>query len=367
MKLLITLVAMPAFLAASLTVSAQFVVDGVASATEIGTGPGKYQLAAAYTGNHLDPDRGLKALYVGSTATTLNFMLVGSAESPTGGFRALILYLNTPARPGAAAGTALPGGSDVLSPLKHKPTMDMVVDYGFRVSIGATGGPANDVFFSNVSYVAGTTIAPGTDAYIGQGSKAGAVVTAAATAPLPGMKCSYANTASLTANTSNSGLEIEIPLAAFGPGVASGSRIDLFATYTDGAGVFYSETIPAIAGRTTALGIDPSFAAIAGTQALAFELGAGVLAARSAAPGTFGFGLYPNPAHSTATIAYTVPGGRPAVSLAVFNALGQRVRTLLPTPQAGPQQWQLSDLPAGMYLVKLQIGDQYTSGRVMLE
>ena len=128
MKPLLTFAAMAALLAPSLSVSAQFVVDGVARTTEIGTGPGKYQLAAAYTGNHLDADRGLKALYVGSTATTLNLMLVGSAESPTGGFRALVLYLNTPARPGAAAGTALPGGSDALSPLKHRPTMDMVVD-----------------------------------------------------------------------------------------------------------------------------------------------------------------------------------------------------------------------------------------------
>ncbi|GAA3992918.1 hypothetical protein GCM10022407_41550 [Hymenobacter antarcticus] len=357
---------MAALLAPSLSVSAQFVVDGVATATEIGTGPGKYQLAAAYAGNHLDADRGLKALYVGSTATTLNLMLVGSAES-TGGFRALILYLNTPARPGAAAGTALPGGSDGLSPLKHKPTMDMVVDYGFRVSVGATGGAATDVFFSNVSYVTGTAITAGTDAYVGQGSKAGAMVVAGATAPLPGTRYAYLNTASLTANTTNAGLEIEIPLAAFGPGVASGSRIDLFATYTDGAGIFYSETIPAIAGRTTTLGPDPNFAAIAGTQAIAFELGAGVLAARSAAPGTFAFGLYPNPAQATATVAYTVPGGRQAVSLAVYNALGQRVHTLPPTPQAGPQLVKLGSLPAGAYLVKLQIGDQYTSGKLVLE
>ena len=76
MKPLLTLATMAALLAPSLSVSAQFVVDGVAGTTEFGTGPGKYQLAAAYTGNYLDADRGLKALYVGSTATTLNLMLV---------------------------------------------------------------------------------------------------------------------------------------------------------------------------------------------------------------------------------------------------------------------------------------------------
>ena len=363
----LTLAAMAALLAPSLSVSAQFVVDGVAGTTEIGTGPGKYQLAAAYTGNHLDADRGLKALYVGSTAATLNLMLVGSAESSTGGFRALVLYLNTPARPGAPAGTALPGGSDALSPLKHRPTMDMVVDYGFRVSVGATTGAATDVFFSNVSYVTGTAITAGTDAYIGQGSKAGAMVMAAATAPLPGTKYAYQNTANLTANTTNAGLEIEIPLAAFGPGVAAGSLLDLFAAYTDGAGVFYSEIIPVITGRTTTLGTDPNFAAIAGTQALAYEMGAGVLAVRSTTPSAFAFGLYPNPAQATATVTYAVPSGKQTVSLAVYNALGQRVHALPPTPQAGPQQVKLGGLPAGAYLVKLQIGDQYTSGKLILE
>ena len=76
----------------------------MATAAEIGTGLGKYQLAGSYTGNHLEADRGLKSLYVGYTATTLNIMLVGSAESPTAGaYRAFILYLNTPARLGAQA------------------------------------------------------------------------------------------------------------------------------------------------------------------------------------------------------------------------------------------------------------------------
>ena len=81
---------MGALTVASLTAKAQFTVDGHASAAEIGTGMGKYQLAATYTGNHLEADRGLSALYVGYTATTLNFMLVGSAESAAASYRALV-------------------------------------------------------------------------------------------------------------------------------------------------------------------------------------------------------------------------------------------------------------------------------------
>ncbi|GAC1381626.1 MAG: hypothetical protein NVSMB30_29320 [Hymenobacter sp.] len=189
MKHFLTLAALAAFTAASLTATAQFTVDGKASAAEIGTGLGKYQLAGTYTGNHLEADRGIQALYVGYTATTLNIMVVGSAESaattPTGGYRALVLYLNTPARPGAPAGTALPGGSDGQSPLKHKPTLDLPVDYGFRVSVGPASATANDVYFSNVSYVTGTSITAGTDTYIGQGSKTGAVATAPPRRPSP--------------------------------------------------------------------------------------------------------------------------------------------------------------------------------------
>jgi len=363
-----TLVAISALTVASLTAHAQFTVDGQASATEIGTGMGKYQLAATYTGNHLDPDRGLSALYVGYTATTLNLMLVGSAESAAGSYRALVLYLNTPARPGIPSGNQL-GGSDGQSPLKHKPTMDMVVDYGFRVSVGPTTATASDVYFSSVSYVTGTSVTPGTDSYIDHGSKAGAQVVSGASTALPGTKYAYFNTASLTANTTNAGLEIEIPLAAFGPAgsVTTGSRLDLFAAYTDGDGVFYSEIIPQITGRTTTLGPDADFTKIAGNQSIAFVLGSGVLATRNQTANALDFTVFPNPTPASAAIAYTVPTGQQSVSLAVYNTLGQRVRTLANAPQSGRQQFPLHNLPAGAYLVQLQIGDQLTSRKLVVQ
>ncbi|GAC1603591.1 MAG: hypothetical protein NVS3B25_32380 [Hymenobacter sp.] len=374
MKHFLTLAALAAFTAASLTATAQFTVDGKASAAEIGTGLGKYQLAGTYTGNHLEADRGIQALYVGYTATTLNIMVVGSAESaattPTGGYRALVLYLNTPARPGAPAGTALPGGSDGQSPLKHKPTLDLPVDYGFRVSVGPASATANDVYFSNVSYVTGTSITAGTDTYIGQGSKTGAVATAAAATALPGTRYAYSNTASLTANTTNSGLEIEIPLSALGTAgtpIGTGTQLDLFATYTDGDGVFYSETIPQIAGRTTALGTNPNLFTIPGKHSIAFVLGSGVLATRLAAASTFDFNVYPNPAQAISTIAYAIPAGQTLVSLAVYNALGQRVRTLNSGPTAGRQLLNLEGLPAGSYLIKLQIGDVISSRKLVVQ
>ena len=373
MKNLFSFVATGCLAAASLNAHAQFTVDGRATAAEIGTGIGKYQLAGTYTGNHLDADRGLKALYVGYTATTLNIMVVGSGEAldatTSYGYRGLVLYLNTPARVGVPAGTPLSGGSDGQSPLKHMPTMDMEVDYGFRASIGSAVAAASDVYVSAVSYVTGTSVAAGSDPYIGQGSKAGAVVTAAATATvLPGSRFAYFNTANLTANTTNAGFEIQIPLSALGTtALTAGNRIDVMAAYTDADGGFFSEVIPQIANRTATLGIDPDFRAIAGTQAVGFVLGSGPLASRNETANAFEFNVYPNPAQATATIAYRVPAGQQPVSLAVYNAMGQQVRAVANAVQSGSQQFPLGRLAAGAYLVKLQIGDQLTSRKIVVE
>ena len=374
MKQFSTLAAIGLLAIASLTSSAQFIVDGRATATEIGTGMGKYQLAATYTGTHLEADRGLQALYVGYTTTTLNIMLVGSDEAantaPSGGYRSFIIYLNTPARPGTPAGTVLVGGSDIQSPLKHHPTMDNPTDYGFRVSVGPTSATANDVYFSRVSYVTGTAVTPGTDTFIGAGTKTGGQVVAPATLDLAGSKFAYSNTATLAANTTNAGFEIEIPLAALSTAtvpIETGTNLQLVAAYTDGDGIFFSELLPSIPGRTTTLGSNPDFTTIPGNQFITVELGAGVLASRSAVASSLNFQVYPNPASATSTIAYTVPAGRQPVALAVYNALGQRVRALAEAEQAGNQQFALGSLPAGAYLVRLQIGDQLTSRKVVVQ
>ena len=350
--------------------TAQFTLDGQAAAAEIGTGPGQYQLAATYTGPHSEADRGLQALYVGSTATTLNLLLAGSAESAGGSYRALVLYLNTAGQPGAPAGQPLIGGNNAPSPLKHRPTLDMQADYGFRVSVGPTSATANDVYFSRVSYVTSAPIAPGTDTYIGAGTKTGGVVVAPATLDLAGARFAYFNTPTLATNSTNSGLEIEIPLAALGAAgatVGPGSRIELFAAYTDADGVFLTDVIPTIPGRTTVLGSNPDFTAIPGNQYVAFQLGTGVLASRNAVDKTLELSMYPNPAPAAVTLAYTVPGpGAQPVALNVYNALGQRVRTVAQR-QAGRQELVLDRLPAGMYWLKLQVGELTTSRQLVVE
>ncbi len=158
MKNLFSLVTASTLALGALSAQAQFAVDGVLSSTEIGTGVGKYQLAGSYTGTHLEADRGLQALYVGYTATTLNIMVVGVGESATAAaptYRGLLVYLNTAGRTGTAKGTKLAGGNDNNSPLKHKPTLDLETDYGFRAQVGPTSTDADQVYFSRVSYVTG--------------------------------------------------------------------------------------------------------------------------------------------------------------------------------------------------------------------
>ena len=158
----------------------------------------------------------------------------------------------------------------------------------------------------------------------------------------------------MTANAANVGFEMEIPLAALGgTPLVAGSRLDLFAAYTDTNGAFFSEIIPQIDGRTTALGVDPDFKAIAGTQSVAFSLGTDVLATRNETANAFAFNVYPNPAPGAAAAAYRVPAGSQPVSLAVCNSLGQRVSSVASTVQSGSQQVLLGRLAAGAYLVKL--------------
>jgi hypothetical protein len=254
----------------------------------------------------------------------------------------------------------------------------MQVDYGFRAVVGgamsgaAGSGGSSEVYFSAVSYVTGTgTPTVGSDPYVGQGSKTGTAVAASANATvLPGARYAFFNTANLTANTAaiNGGLEIEIPLAALGgTALTAASRLDLFAAYIDSNGDFTTyDVIPQIPGRTTALGSNPNFTTIPGTQSVAYVLGTGVLASRNAVASAFEFTVHPNPTQGVATVGYKVPAGQQPVSLEVYNSLGQRVRSVANATQSGSQQYSLGDLAAGSYLVKLKIGDQMTSRKVVV-
>lgn len=367
MKNIFSIVAASALTVAAFGAQAQITVDGTLSSAEIGTGVGKYQLASTYTNTHSDTDRGLQTMYIGYTATTLNIMVVGAIEATGSNYRAMVVYLNTPGRTGIAQGTQLPGGNDGSSPLSQKPTLDMETDYGFRVNVGGTGNAATDVYFSRVTYVSNSTVAANTDTYIGSGNKSGTAV-AGTTTDLPGLMLAYKNSSAISTNTTNTGLEISIPLTSLSSTtttVGAGSQVQVFAGYTDTNGIYYSDVLPQVTGQTAALGTNPNFTTLPGTQAATFALGTGPLATRSEAATALRFSVYPNPG-TAAQIAYTVPQGKQSVALNVFDATGRRVRTVA-TEQAGAQSYPLADLAAGIYVVKLDVADLHTSQKVVVE
>ena len=241
---------------------AQFVVDGRASASEIG--PGKYQLVASYTGPHSTADRGLKSLYVARTATTLNIMMVASPTLATD-YSSLVLYLNAAGRAGVSAGTRLPGGSRIESPLYHRPTLDQEADYGLRLTTSATGVNRDSVYYSYVDYTTPATVGSrNVDNFLGAATNQGGQLTPSASG-LAGAKFAYLNTASIAANTAT-GWEMEIPLAAIG--AQGGTPLDLFGAFTTSSGDFTTDLFPQVAGLNSPLGADPNFNTIAGTQSI---------------------------------------------------------------------------------------------------
>jgi hypothetical protein len=370
MKKRFTLAALAALALGSLSAQAQFTVNGVLAPAEIGTGLGKYQLVGTYTNTHSVPDRGLKSLYMGTTATTLNIMVVASPEKTD--YNALVLYLDMPNRTGTAANTRLAGGSDGSSQLRHRPTLDMPVDFGFRVTVSPlTNVGTNNIYLSKIDYtVAANAAGKYPDTYLGPTDKTGApLVITDPTSGIVAARFAYRTTTSVAANTTT-GWEFEVPLTALG-GTATGDLIHLMAAYVGDNGDFYSDVLPQIAGQTTDLGTDPNFSLIPRSQFYTYQVGSGPLASRTAVADALNATAYPNPLTAASQLSYTVAERTQPVSVEVYNALGQRVLSLVNAPQnPGTHQASLAplqQLAAGHYLVKLQVGTQLTSRHVVVE
>lgn len=371
MKTLFTLSTAAALMAASLGAQAQFTVNGTLSPSEVGTGPGKYQLMGTYTNAHSVANRGLKALYMGTTATTLNIMVVASPEqSGTGAqYSSLVLYLDAPHKTGTAAGARLAGSDNTGSPLRHRPTLDMPVDYGFRITVSPLNDAMNAMYLSKVDYTA-AIVAPATrypETGLGTAAKDGTVATDVAN---PGYRTAFNTSASgnVTANTTT-GWEFEIPLASVG-GAAANDVFRAMVAYVYDNTNFTSDVLPQIAGQTADLGADPNFATIAGSQNYSYQVGVGLLASRSASAALQAT-AYPNPLAATSRLTYTVPGVATPVSVDVYNSLGQKALTLLAATQAaGAHTLELAPLQrlsAGTYLVALRVGSQLSTQRVVVE
>ncbi|OWP61895.1 hypothetical protein CDA63_17045 [Hymenobacter amundsenii] len=367
MKTLSTLSLAAAFAVTSLGAQAQITVDGTLSPAEVGVGTGKYQLVGTYTGAHSVTDRGLKAIYMGTTATMLHVMVVGSPEQTA--YSAFVLYLDAPNKTGIAAGTQLPGSSNTSSQLRHKPTLDMQADYGFRITVSPLKDGNNAMYLSRVDY---TITPPATGAYpeIGMGSAAkdGSVAVDANDPAAARTAFQTSATGSVATNTST-GWEFSIPLTAIG-GAANASTLNVMAGYVADNGNFYSDVLPTIVGQTTDLGANPDFTKIAGKQFYSYQVGSGVLAARSAI-NSLATRAFPNPLAADSRLSYTVTSAQAPVTVTAYNSLGQVAATLLDnaTQSAGEHTVALTPLQglsAGMYLLQVRAGNQFSTQRVVV-
>ncbi|QKG51435.1 T9SS type A sorting domain-containing protein [Hymenobacter sp. BRD67] len=365
MKKFATLATLAALTAASLSAQAQITVDGTLSPAEVGTGAGQYQLLGSYTAttNHSVADRGLKALYMATNATTLNVMVVCSPEQTS--YSHVLLYLGVPNKPGIAAGTALPGVSG-NTPLTQQPTLDMpTTNYVFRVTVSPFSDQPGAIYLSRADY----TIATPAEVGMGSTKKDGSVTSDSHDAANAQSAFRTSATGSVAANTTT-GWEFSIPLASIG-GAAAGSNFNVMVGYIrDSDKGFYSDVLPQIAGQTTDLGLNPNFLTIPGKQYYTYQVGTGLLASRTAAS-ALPVSIYPNPLAADSRLAYTVADATQPVTVEAFNSLGQRAATLLQTTQtAGEHSLSLAPLQglaAGVYLVRVLAGSQLTSQRVTVK
>ena len=400
MKKVFTLAALGLLTAGSFSAQAQapIVVDGKLTATEIVASG--YQLVGRDTGPQGFGDFGLISVYAAADANNIYFFVVGTLESKaTEGIKNSIqMFIGRPGVAGVPIGTALPKPTDpATGPATSFQNMiaklDLVTDLG--VSIKGTGKDG-EVQLGAVSYTATTATAAVVSGATPLNALTGApfvvpTTTTGTFAPLAGASVSYVTNASLTANRTagngaagSTGLEIKVSRSAMG--IPATGALKIFVLQNNGEGGFLSSDyipqnsadipaalgypLPNLGGPQNGTPNLVDFANIPGTQAATLNITASglsvVTANRSAVATALKFGVFPNPSVGAATISYVVPGQQ-EVALDVFNSLGQRVRTLAAGKQAGANEYSLSGLASGAYFVKLQVGEQSTSQKLIVQ
>ena len=389
MKKLFTLAAAASLAAASLSAQAQVTVDGVLNTAEIG-GTSGYVLIGKYTNARGFGDAGLLSLYVATTATKVTFFLGGTVEANGNSFQ---MYLKTPASAGVPAGTALPSGTTGTSFEKMNAKLDLATNLAIALR-SATGGYKLEGI-SYTSATAATTEAALVGANPVLGTGVASTVSATTIPALVGARVAYratadgklvgANTATpsnpgaITPNTAagygaagSYGMEFELDRAA--AGLTGTAALRVFAVQNNNDGGFLStdfipqSTAAAAATTATNLGLNPDFSTISGTQAASLNLTAtGVtLATKAADAALIGLNVYPNPTMGTAVVSYRVAQAA-TVSIALTDLLGRPVRTVESGAKTvGNQTSTLntSDLAAGTYLVRVQVGENVSTSKI---
>lgn len=393
MKKRFTLTLAAALTGATLSAQAQITLDGIINANEIGAGTaGKYISLGAFSTAHNATsgptgfgNAGLLRMYAANSSTKLYVSLAGTIEVGGNNFQ---LYMDLPNRTGVPVGTALPsiaGATTVFGTFAAGSIGGTKLDLEADAAIATTGN--NDVHAA--IYTATTGVAKS----LGDGLSA-PVTSNGATSTIPassttGVYSLFAGTrvaymGSATGISSNPGnlngggagsyaLEYEFNRTSLGlPSGASIVRV--FAAYVSGDAFWSSDIIPETAGNGTTtgglnnLGFTPDFTnatLFPGTQAATANVV--VTSSRQADDAVVAMSVFPNPAQGESTISYQVLGGTQAVAVRVTDLLGREVSTLLDAKQnAGFHELKvgMSDLDAGIYLVKVQVGDKAATRRL---
>lgn len=113
----------------------------------------------------------------------------------------------------------------------------------------------------------------------------------------------------------------------------------------------------------------PNKIAVKDGQSIALQSAATAVEETQDRPSTFALGQnYPNPFNPSSTIRYSLPQ-QAAVSLTIYNALGQFVTTLVnETQDAGFHEirFNAGDLPSGIYFYRLKAGSLGQTRRLVL-
>jgi glycosidase len=123
-----------------------------------------------------------------------------------------------------------------------------------------------------------------------------------------------------------------------------------------------------VASTSQSMTLQPGQYAVYTSRQLTKPTGTTLATTGAQAAAVFKLTLLPNPAAGTTTVAYELPTGTTA-TIAVQNLLGQTIRQLAPARQAAGAQAQslsLQGLAPGVYLVKLQAGDQTQTARLLV-
>ncbi|MDB5271258.1 MAG: hypothetical protein JWP58_4298 [Hymenobacter sp.] len=387
MKKILTLALITTMVGGALSAQAQISLDGVINANEIGTTGGKYASLGAFTTPHVGTAgfgfAGLLRMYGANSATKLYIGLAGYIDpnpNQASRFNNFQLYMDLPNRTGVPVGTALPaiaGATTVFGTFASGSIGGTKLDLEADAAIATTGNLDVQAAIYTATTGVAKSLGDGLSVTVtsnGQPSTIPPASTTGAYNLFAGTRVAYfASPVDITGNPGNANgggagsyaLEYEFNRTSLGlPSGASIVRV--MAAYVSGDAFWSSDVIPEIPGNgNTNLGFAPDFTALGGTQAA--PLNVVVTSTRQADDAVVAMSVFPNPAQGESTISYQVQGGTQAVAVRVTDLLGREVRTLLDAKQAtGFHDFKVSmnDLPTGIYLVKVQVGDKVATRRL---